>query len=331
MTVPTLYMEEENKKQGLRVSVALHILILLIALYPILKDDPNENIDKQFAIAITFDQAPSANSFKGQAAEGAQRKRNEKVDRVRTAPAEKIETKSTPKPVKSPKVQTPKPQVPTAPVESEIFDKEIEIEAVESVPEVVTQVPQKRVEDPTPEKVTPLETNDAPSEIEDVPAQVPTSTPSASNGGGSNSSSPSNQDGTGTGQGKKGKGKGYHKSGNDSTSGIGSGGAGNGAFDGTGKGIFGRQPVNRPRRTALLQSKNGKIVMKVCIDSRGRSTFVDLYKVAGSVRKGGTTIRDKKVIKEAIDYVGRFIWEEDPSIKQEQCGRYTFRVDNQTR
>ncbi len=324
MAVPTLYMEEENKKQGLRVSITLHVLILLIALYPILKDDPNENIDKQFAIAIRFDQGPSANSFKGVAAEGAQRARNEKVDKVRTSNVEKIKTKSTPKPVKTPKVNTPKPQVPTAPMESEIFEKEIEIEAVESVPEVVSQVPKKQVEETIPEKVTPLETNDSPSEIEDVPSQVPSSSPSASKGGGTNSSSPSNQDGTGTGQGKKGKGSGYHKSGNDSTSGIGTGGAGNGAFDGTGKGIFGRQPVNRPRRSHLLQSKNGKIVMKVCIDRRGRSTFVDLI-------KRGTTIHDKKVIKEAIDYVGRFIWEEDPGIKAEQCGRYTFRVDNQTR
>ncbi len=323
MTVPTLYMEEENKKQGLRISITLHVLILLIALYPILRDDPNENIDKQFAIAIRFDQGPSANSFKGMAAEGAQRARNERVERIRTTPAERVETKSTPKPVKTPQVKTPEPKVPTAPMESEIFEKEIEIEAVESVPEVVNEVPKKQVET-KPEKVTPLETNDSPSEIEDVPSQVPSSVPSASNGAGSNSSSPSNQDGTGTGQGKKGKGKGYHKSGNDSSSGIGTGGAGNGAFDGTGKGIFGRQPVNRPRRSRLLQSKNGKIVMKVCIDSKGRSTFVDLI-------KRGTTIHDKKVIREAIDYVGRFIWEEDPSIKLEQCGRYTFRVDNQTK
>ncbi len=323
MTVPTLYMEEENKKQGLRISITIHVLILLIALYPILRDDPNENIDKQFAIAIRFDQGPSANSFKGMAAEGAQRARNERVERIRTTPAERVETKSTPKPVKTPQVKTPEPKVPTAPMESEIFEKEIEIEAVESVPEVVNEVPKKQV-DTKPEKVTPLETNDSPSEIEDVPSQVPASVPSASNGGGSNSSSPSNQDGTGTGQGKKGKGKGYHKSGNDSSSGIGTGGAGNGAFDGTGKGIFGRQPVNRPRRSRLLQSKSGKIVMKVCIDSKGRSTFVDLI-------KRGTTIHDKKVIREAIDYVGRFIWEEDPSIKLEQCGRYTFRVDNQTK
>ena len=323
MTVPTLYMEEENKKQGLRISITIHILILLITLYPILKDDPDENIDKQFAIAIRFDQGPSANSFKGMAAEGAQRARNERVERIRTTPAERVETKSTPKPVKTPQVKTPEPKVPTAPMESEIFEKEIEIEAVESVPEVVNEVPKKQV-DSKHEKVTPLETNDSPSEIEDVPSQVPASVPSASNGGGNNSSSPSNQDGTGTGQGKKGNGKGYHKSGNDSSSGIGTGGAGNGAFDGTGKGIFGRQPVNRPRRSRLLQSKNGKIVMKVCIDRRGRSTFVDLI-------KRGTTIHDKKVIREAIDYVGRFIWEEDPNIKQEQCGRYTFRVDNQTK
>ena len=136
MVSPTLYMEEVNKKKSLRVSVAIHILILLIALFPILRDDPEQSIDKQFAVAITFENSKSSDSFKGQAAEGEQRRRNETVDRVKTAPVEKVSNNSKSKPIKQPKVQVPTPQIPTAPAESDIFDKESEIEAVENVPEV---------------------------------------------------------------------------------------------------------------------------------------------------------------------------------------------------
>jgi len=323
MSVPSLYMEDEHKKKSLRISITIHVLLILLALFQILKDDPEQNIDKQYAIAITFDQGPSSNSFKGMAAEGEQRKRNEKVDQVKSAPVEEIPTPTKPKPIEQPKVETPSPQVPTAPMESEIFEEEMEIEAVENVPEVVNDVPQRKVETPSkPEVVTPLESNDEPEEIEDVPSQVPSSSSSSVSGNGNNSSSPSNQDGNGTGQGKKGKGAGKDKSGNDSSSGIGTGGVGVGAFDGSGKGIFGRQPVIKPRRSDLLLSKNGKIVLKICIDQRGNSTFVDLI-------KRGTTIRNKKILREAIDYVGTFKWEEDYTVGKEQCGKYTLIIKTQ--
>ncbi|HHH54077.1 MAG TPA: hypothetical protein ENK91_10490 [Bacteroidetes bacterium] len=319
----TLYNEEANKKKSLRISVAIHILILLIALYPILRDDPNQNIDKQYAIAITFDQSLSSNSFKGQAKEGAQRPLNEKVDKVRTAPMKEIPNDNPVKPVQQPKVQVPTPQTPvtTTEVESDIFEDEPEVVAVEEVPEVVSQVPQQKVEtNPKPQKTQVLEESDSPEEVADVPAQVPGSIKSPVGDSGNNSSSPSNQNGSGTGQGKKGDGAGMDKKGNGSTSGMGTGGTGIGAFDGSGKGIFGRQPVYRPKKDFSLD-KNGKIVFKICIDRNGRSTFVDIL-------RRGTTIRDKKILRKATDYVGRFIWEEDYNVDKEQCGKYTLRVKN---
>ena len=323
MTMPTLYMEDANKKKSLRISVGLHILILLIALYPILKDDPEQSIDKQYAVAITFDPRGSSNSFKGVSSEGAQRRRNEKIDRVKTAPMDKVSNNSKTKPIKQPKIEIPTPQTPTAPAESDIFDQESEIEAAEQVVEVVNEVPRRKVESTSkPKKETSSEDVDTPEEIEDVPSQVPASSTSSANDSGNNSSSPSSKDGTGTGQGEKGTGHGKDKSGNDSTSGIGTGGTGVGAFDGSGHGIFGRQPVDRPKLSSILISQNGRIVFKVCIDKRGKSTFVDVI-------KRGTTINDKKIIKAAYDYVGKFLWEEDNSIKNEQCGKYTFIVDNQ--
>ncbi len=320
--VATLYNEEENKKKSLWISVTIHILILLIALYPILKDDPTQNIDKQYAVAITFDQSGQSNSFKGQAAEGKQRPLNETVDRVRTAPMEEIPNKNQEKSVPQPKVQMPTPQIPVAPAESDIFEDESDIEAVEEVPEKVNEVPKQKVETKTKEQVkTTQNESDSPEEVEDVPSRVPAASNSPVSDKGNNSSSPSNKNGSGTGQGKKGKGAGRDKSGNDSTSGIGTGGVGVGAFDGSGKGIFGRQPVSRPNRNELDLDRSGKITFKICIDRKGRSTYVD-------VLRRGTTIRDKQIIKKAIDYVGRFIWEEDYSVAKEQCGKYTLKIGN---
>jgi outer membrane biosynthesis protein TonB len=142
----TFHNEEKNKKKSLRISVALHILILLIALYPILKDDPTQNIDKQYAVAITFDTRGQSNSFKGQAEEGRQRPLNETVDKVRTAPMDKIPNNNTSKSIPQPQVQVPTPQTPTAPAESDIFEEESEVQAVEEVPEVVNEVPKQKVE-----------------------------------------------------------------------------------------------------------------------------------------------------------------------------------------
>ena len=314
----TLYNEDKNKKKSLRISVAIHILILLIALYPILRDDPLQNIDKQYAVAITFDNSGASNSFKGQAAEGEQRPLNETVDKVRTAPMEKIPNKNPNKSIPQPKVQVPTPQTPTAPAESDIFEEESDVMAVEDVPEVVNEVPKQKVKTnnkPQTNK-TPVET-DSQEEVEDVPAQVPGAINSPVSDNGNNSSSPSNKNGSGTGQGNKGKGAGKDKSGNDSTSGMGTGGVGVGAFDGSGKGIFGRQPVKRPKMRELDLDKRGKIAFKICIDRKGRSTFVD-------VLRRGTTIRDKAIIRKAIDYVGSFVWEEDYSVAKEQCGKYTL-------
>ncbi len=316
----TLYNEEKNKKKSLRISVAIHILILLIALYPILRDDPMQNIDKQYAVAIAFDNLGASNSFKGQAAEGKQRPLNETVDRVRTAPMEKIPNKNPNKSVPQPKVQVPVPQTPTAEAESDIFEEESDVMAVEEVPEVVNEVPKQKVQTNTKTNKTTVET-DSDDDVEDVPVQVPEAISSPVSDKGNNSSSPSNKNGSGTGQGNKGKGAGKDKSGNDSTSGMGTGGVGVGAFDGSGKGIFGRQPVSRPKRSMLNLEKSGKITFKICIDRKGRSTFVD-------VMKRGTTIRDKAIIKKAIDYVGSFLWEEDYNVPREQCGKYTLKIGN---
>ena len=320
MTNTVLLDEEKNKKKGLRISVTLHILLLLLALYPILRDDPEQNIDKQYAVAITFSQELPSNSFKGKAAEGRQRPRNMKIDRVKPAPVKNIEKNNTAVKVSKPKVHVPQPQKPQAPAQSDIFEDESDVFAVEEVPqEQETKI--ENVPESPPEKVTPAEPANDVDEVEDVPAQVPSSAGGRVSDTGTNTSSPSNKNGSGTGQGKKGKGHGKDKSGNDSTSGIGTGGPGTGAFDGSGNNsIFGRYIFKRPPMKELELGQTGRIKFKVCIDRKGNSTFVDII-------KRGTTIHDKKILQKALDYMARCKWEQDDGAASEQCGHFTLIIE----
>ena len=94
------------------------------------------------------------------------------------------------------------------------------------------------------------------------------------------------------------------------------GGPGTGVFDGTGDGIFGRQPISGKIHPDLMQ-QNGRITFKVCIDRRGRNTYTKII-------QNETTIKDRRLQKMAIDNMSRYLWEEDYSAPKEQCGKYTF-------
>lgn len=96
---------------------------------------------------------------------------------------------------------------------------------------------------------------------------------------------------------------------------------GTSVFDGSGSGIFTRQPLRRPAISDLKVDQSGKMRFKICIDRKGKTTFIDFI-------SNGSTIRDQKAIKLTLDYLGRFVWEEDNEAELEQCGVYTIIIDN---
>jgi len=131
MSKMKLQNEDQHRKKGLRISVTLHILILLIALWPLLRDDPDQSIDTQFSIAIDFSNSVSANSYKGQSSEGEQRPRNENIEKVKTAPVDKIERPTSQ--TQRPEVKLPEP-TPVETIESDIFE-DSDIVAIEEAAE----------------------------------------------------------------------------------------------------------------------------------------------------------------------------------------------------
>jgi outer membrane biosynthesis protein TonB len=302
MSAAKLQNEDQNRNKSLRISVTIHILILLLALYPLLKEDPEQSIDTQFSIAINFANAPSANSYKGTAEEGVQRPRNENIERVRTAPVDQVNRPQSQTQV--PEVKIPNP-TPVETVESDIFE-ESEIVAIEEVPE-----------ETIPVDITPAPANNnANAEPVEIPVDISGGKSTKANDSGTNSSQPSNKDGTGTGQGTQGTGSGKDKTGNDASSGAGTGGPGTGIFDGTGDGIFGRQPVSGNAHPDLIK-QNGRITMKVCINKRGMNTYVEIIQAE-------STIKDSRLQRLAMDSMAKYIWEEDYSAAPEQCGKYTY-------
>lgn len=320
-----LVNERENKRKSLVASILFLIIIIILSLWPIVSYKTKKAIEKQYAIEIKFDSRGGDNSFKGRAAEGAQRPLNRQVELAGGSSA----TKTPPAPAKT-QTSTSKPVQSN--VESKIFDNKSDVKGSEEADLEMNDIPTaKKTTSSKSNKVVVKNNSDAPAES--VPTKKSNSNTGTGNGtvkttgSGSGNNTSSNRDGTGSGQRKTGSGNGNDKSGNDDSSGKGTGGGGigttpgTGVFDGSGKGIFSRQPIKKPAISELKLDQSGRIKFKICIDRKGRSTFVDFV-------SNGSTIKDKKAVKLAIDYVGRFVWEEDYNAQKEQCGVYTLIIDN---
>ncbi len=314
----TLFKEEEHRKKSLWISVTIHLLILLITLFPLLKKDPESTIDTQYSVAIAFAKTPQeitrrslekmqeqeSSSIKGTSAEGEQSPQNAEQENPREAPpVEKIEVRQ-PKTAETSTVKTP-PSTPSRPIESTIFEDN----------DVIAEIP-KSNKSKTTGTSTSTPSSSASDEVVSVPSRSGRGTSGTGTSPGTGTAKPSNKPGTGTGQGNRGTGSGSDASGTDSGSGKGTKGPGTGVFDGTGDGIFGRQPVDGKIPANLIR-QNGKITMKVCIDRRGRNTFV-------SIIDKETTIKDRSLQQKALDAMAKYLWEEDYTAAPEQCGKYSY-------
>lgn len=337
----------KDKRKSRNISIGFHIILLLIFFFFGFKSDPEKNIDTQYAVSIAFDNKVSSNSTKSQASEGRMKQKSEsrteeerqptkKVDRLETEVTKpKVTTPTRPQP----KIETPTPTPqPTDPVVSEDLEVESPVVAVEEDIQVdepeAEEIPEP-IDIPTTEPVEVAD--DAPS-LEDVLAEIESesdaeATESEESGGPvgdveestveeAGGGSKTDGDKPGTGSGYEGEGAGNHEGGDDNSSGIGTGGDGLGEFDDSGDGIFGRKVTHRDR--SMIQNatgKTGKIVMKVCITRNGNVSYVELNELE-------TTIRDSKMLKNAIRAMWKYKYEKDQRAPKEECGKFTVSVDN---
>ncbi|MEL6122854.1 MAG: hypothetical protein AAFR14_03960 [Bacteroidota bacterium] len=342
---------QKNWNNSLGRSIALHVLLLLLAIFFKMQSDPSKTIETQYAVTVSFQEVEftsnkSSNSTKSQAVKGAQRAKSETPKKIE---APKPTTVPVPKPTPPKTKPTPptppvvEPQ-PNEPVISETTQEESDIQAVEEPIEVEEPEPEYiPQESPEPEPTADIEEvviaepdlptlddiigdiTDDPIETEEetgIPAEETGSGNETSSGGGDGENDASLKDGDGgTGRGDSGTGKGRDGAGDDDDSGRGTGGYGEGEFDASGDGIFGRKVIfNNYADLQKIYVKSGKIWVKVCINRRGTVAYVE-------IDEANTTIRDNQILRDALAAAQGYRFEEDYSAAKEQCGFLKFNLD----
>jgi len=337
---------KKDWNNSLRNSIVLHVFLLLIAFFFKLTSDPDQDIDTQYAVTVSFEEvefrnSKSSNSTKSTSTSGAQRAKSEAPKLEAPKPAKipiPTPTPSKPKPTPTPPVESPQP---TEPVISETTTDESDIQAVEEPIDVSESepeyIPQENT-DPVPvdEPVVLFpdlpslddiigDINDDPIESEEagVPAEESGTGDSSNKTSGDGDSDPSLKEGDGgSGKGDSGDGKGSDATGDDGDSGKGSGGYGEGEFDDSGDGIFGREVIYRdPSMISIASGKSGKLVFDVCINRRGVVSMVQ-------IDEQRTTIKDNNVLRKALESMRKYKYAPDVSAAKEQCGKFTVSVDN---
>ncbi len=362
-TAPALPLEEVHKKKGMRISLIIHGIILLLALIPFFSPDPDKNIDTQYAVQIAFDQkdivltqSKSSASTKSSSAEGAKRPKTEpaatpapkpsprpaekpvEVVKVSNPKPEIKETQPAPKP--APKVAEPKP-IPTPtesePVEAEIITDESEVVAVEE--EIPIEAPEPEVyEAPAPVDIPTPEpepsTSSFPS-LDDILAKIEDEVGDILNDGVPNEKAePEATDGGGgfpsdsTDDSDSGSGTG------DKGSGRGDGDEGDDNDDGIGRGGVGDGEYDDSgdgvfgrkvvhRDYSMVKRATGKSGVIVFTVCIGRDGSVTTAQVV----EVESTITDRDILKDALRSLYKYKYEPDPSAPREQCGKYKLKVD----
>jgi len=311
MDTTLLAMEKENKKKGMRNSIILHLLLLLLAWYlswpaSVPKPQPIEvAIVFEESKLIDFAMEDSSKSKATKADEGMTREQTEEVKKVKTTPTEvKVETQVT---VPTPPTPT-KDLTPTEPMIAEVIDEESPVEAIEE--EMEFDEPEEELIPETveveevvkPTKTTKPAFETAPTGKDNGESETGTDKPSSIEGEGGN------------GKGDKGDGDGADR-GDDGDSGFGDEGAGTGAYDGSGDGVFGRKVIyrNHAELAAVTASGSGRIYVKVCIDRKGKATYTE-------IDNSNTTIKNKNTLRKALKMIKSYRFEPDPKAQKEQCG-----------
>ena len=326
-----LVIEQRNRRKGKRISFFVHAILLLLAFLYIFPNDPNQNIDTQYAVAVNFANTRSTSSTKSSATKGKQRPVTETPVQIETTPAKKVEPTQTE--TKPPEIKENKTPEPTEPIQTEILQEESDVVAVEEEipveepePEIIEEAPPEIIIIEEPEEIKPDAT------LEDVLKDI-NEEPESSSGtiddveeSSAEESGPApseiESDDTGTGKADEGTGSGADDAGNDNDSGMVDDGAGTGEFDDSGDGIFGRKVIFRdPSMIRNASAKSGRIVFKVCINRKGTVSYVELNEFE-------STISDRSMLRNAMRAMWKYKYEPDRSAAAEQCGKFSVIIDN---
>ena len=324
----TLRGEEQNKRKGMTISIILHALLLLLALWPLLKTDLDR--DKNFAVIIEFEKprvVPPPKSTGGgkasaKSSAGSPNKSNpEPAPKNQKAEAQKRKVT----PVSD--IQKPKPRPTTKPIERVITTPDIEKpsypDPIETPDRIETQsttsIPTTQPQSPSIEDMLP--------DLDKIMEEEK----SAKNGQGTgkdlgDDSNPERGEGHGGKADGSGKGDADHggKAAGSGTadSDLPPGDPGDGFTDG-------EEETEGPLRRRLkqrasikdLQLRKGTIVLYLCINRQGQIIYA-----RGSLRK--SKIKSRSLIRKFTKrFKDQSIFYPDQSAPTKECGFYTYRIE----
>jgi outer membrane biosynthesis protein TonB len=291
--------EKKDKKRGMFYSITLHLLLLLLALYPLM--DTEKDIE-HFPRPIVIQFAGGASEEGAKSAKGGSASQSESLENESSsAAAEEVVPESVAEPVSEPVSQPIAAPQETRPVRT--------TQNVESI-----AMPDKKIEAPSKAPVKIEKSNlptPKPGSSKSGSSEVgssglgKSSTASAGAGGNSNAEGPGGQ-----GLGEQGKGK--DATGKEGTGSVGSGGI----FEGIGD--LKRKIVYRPNLKPLVKEE-GVIAFDVCVTREGKVTQVVFD-------RKNSTIRDKESIQKTLDIADKFRFEESKDGLPLECGKLRIRI-----
>ena len=295
MSVNTFAIREaENKKKGMRVTIVLHIAIVLLLLFPFMSIQPEQPKQAAFVVLDFTEEFRSA--AKKSSTKKAADTKGEKKKAVKKEVKKK---KPTPKPTPAPTAKK-KPVVTT-------HEPAPKIETKPNTAPVKVDVPMK---DPTPEVPEVTEKVEKVEEVveEDASEATKTETGTSDATGGADAAGSTNGDGEGT--------QGSSNSGKSKTDGVAN--EGDQGLDFSGTGIFNRKVIFRADIAKVIKEE-GKIVVNLCINQEGRVVYAKYNREL-------STIRTSNVVRKAIDATTSYRYAKDYTAPKKQCGKLTFNI-----
>ncbi len=297
--------EKKNQRKGMTFSIVFNSIIVLLALFPFLTQDPPEPEPPQF-VEIQFTDFKSSSK---KSAEGDMKEKEAPEKKVEEAVEEEVVEETVPEPVVEAK-PTPEPEVKPEPTPQ----RAPVVTSHKPNPPVRTAPDNKKKEKM---KVPPVRNKNKVKKPEPRPSTPKKTTPKKK------SKAKKKTKNTGKTSSKKQEGKETKsnsgggeapENGTDATTGKTNTGTTAGDFPGDG--LFNRKVIYRADVKSVTKEE-GKIVIDLCVNRDGRVVY-------SKFKKSASTIQTISVIRKALDIAQQYRFEQDYTAPEKQCGKLTF-------
>lgn len=296
-------IEKKNSKKGMRISVAVHVVIILLALYPFLTFESTPDLAKPKFIEVQF------TDFKSSSAKSSAGVKKEKLDAEEKVKEteEPVVEETIPEPV----VEETKPEPVVEPTPEPAPQRPPVLTSNDRTPPVVTspEKPKTKVERPKRKPVVlnrPDPKPSTPTKPKRKPAKKKTKPGKAADKSDAKQDGEKNNSNSGGGE--------APENGKDATSGKTDSGSSVGDFPGDG--LFNRKVIYRADVKSVTKEE-GKIVINLCVNREGRVVYT-------KYNKETSTIDSPDVLRKALEVAQDYRFEKDYTAPDKQCGKLTF-------